>query len=117
MGCPNDQYPNNYTCGNGGCLNPQCGSTSDCTAQNPKFDCFKVGGVKDCLFKCMNDTECAVPLKCMGSDDDGKKYCKATGGCTADMCKNLGLGLCIDGACSCLNATDCTKPGFTACAK
>jgi hypothetical protein len=116
--CPSAQYPNNYTCVGGACRSPQCQSASDCTAQSPKLDCFTIGGVSDCAFACMMDVDCTPPLTCIGKDDNGKQYCLSKGsGCTDAMCTILGLGKCINGVCSCLTDSDCTKPGFTKCAK
>jgi hypothetical protein len=119
LDCPSSQYPNNVSCENGACKSPQCGSTSDCAAVNPKLDCFTNAGVKDCAFACATDIDCTSPLKCEGADDNGKKYCiaKGTGGCTDTICASLGLGKCINNICSCLSDSDCTKAGFTKCSK
>lgn len=116
--CPSNQYPENYTCVKGACVDPQCMSTIDCTSQNAKLDCFTIAGVSDCAFACMTDADCTAPLTCIGKDDNGKKYCLSKGaGCTDAMCQNLGLGKCVNGVCSCEKDMDCTKPGFSKCAK
>jgi len=118
-GCPSNQYPNNYTCKDGSCRSPQCATTSDCTAEGPTKDCFMVDGEKSCKFACSTDTDCNAPQTCIGVDDNGKKYCRATGaGCPDDaFCMNLGIGKCINKVCLCEADADCTKTGFTKCAK
>jgi len=115
--CPGPSYPDNYTCPNGACLSPQCASTADCAAQNPKLDCFSLGGFPSCAIACAVDTDCTAPLTCIGKDDNAKKYCLSMGsGCTDDA-SCLGFGKCLDKVCVCDVDADCTKAGFTKCAK
>lgn len=121
-GCPGAQYPNNYTCVSGACVNPACSlgpaGKAECAAINPKYDCFANGGVRDCAFACTTDGDCTAPQTCVGQDDSGKKFCLAKGGgCTEAMCVNLKIGHCIEGVCSCSQDGDCTKPGFDKCVK
>ncbi len=115
--CPGDNFPDNYTCKNGGCRSPECSSTADCTALNPKLDCLVLSGTHDCAFPCIADGDCMMPLKCVGADDNGTKFCLATGGsgCSDDSsCQ--GLGKCINKVCVCASDMDCTKSGYTNCA-
>jgi hypothetical protein len=115
--CPGPTYPNNVACTNGACYAPECSATSDCTALNPKLDCFSLSGFDDCAFACASDADCTAPLTCSGVDDNNKKFClSAGGGCTDDASCN-GLGKCVNKVCVCDVDNDCTKPGFTKCAK
>jgi hypothetical protein len=115
-GCPSDQYPNNYKCNGGACREPECTTTADCAAQNPKLDCFNIEGVKSCAFACATDPDCTMPLTCIGKDNDGKKYCLAKGSGCMSTPECGGLGQCKGGVCVCETSADCTKSGFTACA-
>jgi hypothetical protein len=116
--CPGPNYPYNYECKGGACYNPQCSITDDCTAQNPKQDCYSLDGFKTCLFACVTDGDCNAPLTCAGKDDNGKSYCIFTGGtgCTDDA-SCVGLGKCIDKVCVCDVDADCTHQTFNKCAK
>ena len=114
-GCPSDQYPNNHQCVNGACHPPECADTQDC-ATNPNLDCFALSGFNSCGFKCDVDADCAAPLTCTGSDDNGKTFCLFAGdGCTNDASCN-GFGSCVDKLCVCTSDAECTAAGFTECA-
>ncbi len=73
--CPSNMYPNNYHCDVGACRPPQCGSTTDCSALDPKQDCFAISGFKSCANFCAVDGDCPAQTTCSGVDDTGKKYC------------------------------------------
>lgn len=114
--CPSNQYPNNYQCVAGGCRSPECSTTTDCSSQNPKLDCFSLSGFKSCGLTCSTDTDCTLPLTCSGLDDNNAKFCLAQGsGCSDDASCN-GYGKCVGKLCVCYADTDCTKAGFTKCA-
>lgn len=85
---------------------------------NPKLDCFTLSGTHSCALACMVDGDCTAPLTCSGMDDNGKKYCLASGGsgCTDDA-SCAGLGKCVNKVCVCDSDAECTKSGFTKCAK
>jgi len=124
--CPST-YPTNYQCRNGGCIAPECTSSKDClldqplaralanTDQNLNLECVGVAGVHACSFVCKVDDDCLNPLKCLGTDDDGKRICLTKPiGCTNDEGCG-GIGKCLDGACGCDQDADCPKRGFPKC--
>ncbi len=116
MDCPSNMYPNNYTCDKSACKSPQCATTADCTAQDPKQDCLTLSGFKSCSNTCASDGECTAPATCSGMDDNGKKYCLSSGGGCANDAACAGFGKCVDKVCVCQKDADCTKAGFNKCA-
>jgi hypothetical protein len=116
MSCPSNMYPNNYTCDKSACKSPECATTADCAALDPKQDCLTQSGSKTCSTTCVADGDCLAPSTCSGLDDNGKKYCLASGGGCANDAACSGFGKCVNKVCVCEKASDCTKPGFTACA-
>jgi hypothetical protein len=115
--CPGTTYPHNVACTDSACYSPECSSTSDCTALDPDYDCFSLGGFEDCLTACASDTDCPAPQTCSGVDDNNKKFCLVAGGGCTDDASCSGFGKCVDKVCVCEDSNDCTKPGFTQCAK
>lgn len=114
--CPSNMYPNNWECAQGACLSPQCATNADCTAVDPDQGCFLLGDFSSCLAACVNDGDCTAPLTCSGVDDNGAKYCKATGGGCTDDASCGGFGKCVDKVCVCAADADCTFQGYTKCA-
>lgn len=116
INCPSNMYPNNYTCDKNACKSPECATTADCAAIDPKQDCLAEQGFNSCATTCVNDGDCLAPATCSGVDDNNKKYCLSSGGGCANDAACNGFGKCVNKVCACEKASDCTKPGFTACA-
>lgn len=121
MNCPG-AFPYNMPCDNGVCGPPQCTSDADCTFGGvaPDYKCLTENGLKVCAVDCMTDADCTMPLKCIGQDDNGVKYCNAepmmTGGCMTDMdCNGYGKCNTSSGFCECTVDTDCTGMGVDKC--
>ncbi|TKC99275.1 hypothetical protein E8A74_38290 [Polyangium fumosum] len=120
--CPGMDYPNNYTCDNGVCGAPQCKADADCTFNGalPDNKCLTENDFKICAEGCAADADCTAPLKCIGEDDNGAKYCTAepmmTGGCKMDAdCNGYGKCNTTSGACECTADADCTGAGVDKC--
>jgi hypothetical protein len=121
IGCPGEDYPNNWTCVEGACQFGGCSETADCTSIIPIGDpeCIAVSGVGVCAEACEKDGDCppASGTECIGVADDGSMYCTTP----VDPCENdddcEGSGTCdVDsGACVCTSAEDCTDPELGAC--
>jgi hypothetical protein len=120
MGCPGP-YPNNWTCDSGVCGGPQCSTDDDCTFGGVLmgYKCLTEGGLKICAKDCAADADCTMPLTCIGSDDNGAKYCSAEpmgGGCKTDAdCGGYGKCDVATGACGCTADADCTAMGVDKC--
>ncbi|AKT40349.1 hypothetical protein [Chondromyces crocatus] len=120
--CPSDQYPTNYTCDEGICGPPRCAVKSDCTAsgQLPDYDCLVINGLNQCAEPCVTDADCAAPLSCTGTADDGTKLCRAevpAFSCNDDAACN-GYGICNEAgtACICEDSSQCTNTYLNTCA-
>ncbi|MDI3292089.1 hypothetical protein QHF83_52750, partial [Polyangium sp. 15x6] len=117
--CPGD-YPFNYTCDNGVCGPGQCATDMECTFGGalPNNKCVAENGLKTCVTPCTADADCTMPLKCIGEDDSGAKYCtsEATGGCMSDAdCNGYGKCNTTSKACECSADADCTGAGVDKC--
>lgn len=121
IGCPGDDYPNNWTCVDGACQNGGCSENADCASIIPigNPECIVVSGVGVCAEPCEREGDCpqAGGTECVGVADDASMYCTTP----VDPCENDddcdGAGVCdVDsGACGCTSADDCTDPELGAC--
>ena len=87
LGCPSDEYPNNWSCAEGACQLGGCESDQDCeTFPLPSAqECLEVAGVGACLDVCESDQDCFIGSECVGTTDDGTMYCTTpTDACESD---------------------------------
>lgn len=122
IGCPGEDYPNNWTCVEGACQFGGCAETADCTTLIPIGDpeCLVVSDIGVCAETCESDDDCPLGsgTTCIGTADDGTMYCTTpVDPCESDDDCN-GSGTCDtdSGACVCASADECTDPELAACA-
>lgn len=121
IGCPSEDYPNNWTCVEGACQFGGCSESAECTSIIPIGDpeCLAVSGVGACVEPCEDDGDCppASGTECVGMADDGTMYCTTPVEPCEDDDACEGSGVCdVDsGACVCTSADDCTDPELGAC--
>ncbi|GEM_PF-1676907 len=118
LGCPSENYPNNWTCTDGVCVFGGCENNDDCG--NPLVEeCHPIDGVGTCFDPCANDADCALLLgtQCIGMADDDVMRCEApTEPCEKDS-DCLGGGICnpATGECACVSDANCTGQGGDVC--
>ena len=104
-GCPSSDYPNNWTCVDDLCVDPQCASDAECGGGA----CLTIFGLNSCATPCSEDGDCAVIsdiAACAGMADDGQGFCIEP--CT-EQSITCGNAVCDEpsGLCSCTSDTQC----------
>ncbi|MBK8255379.1 MAG: hypothetical protein IPK82_22310 [Polyangiaceae bacterium] len=121
-GCPGP-YPANYACVEVGgekiCQFPKCASNADCESTGlAGYQCLTLaGGSVACLEPCAVDGDCSSPTKCIGTSENGTKFCTIE--MTPFMCtpgdgQCAGYGECAVGGdkCVCQNDDDCADGNY-----
>jgi hypothetical protein len=116
IGCPSDEYPNNYACTDGICEFGGCTDNAECESILEQNECHPVNGVGTCFEPCEENGDCLVG-ECVGMADDGSMFCTTeTPPCEEDDdCAGLGLCNVDDGTCYCDSSKNCTDMTLDTC--
>ena len=87
VNCPNSDYPYNWTCNAGTCVNGGCDGDLDCENMLPDFTCHSVGGNNLCVAFCTSHEECKTKFQmegtcCTGAIDTSGAFCQEYPGLT-----------------------------------
>jgi hypothetical protein len=119
IGCPGEDYPNNWECIEGACQLGGCMANADCSDLPIPSDqeCLPVAGVGACVDVCENNTDCLFGTTCSGKADDGTMYCAApVEPCESDDdCGGAGVCDLDTGTCGCTSDDECTTEDQDAC--
>ncbi len=119
LGCPSEDYPNNWSCDEGFCAFGGCSEDAECIdLLDPSQECHPISGIGTCFEPCREDGDCAMLLgrdgTCTGVADDGSMYCEVpVDPCrTDDDCGGSGTCDVAAGTCGCTVDDECTEDGM-----